>query len=99
TQLVFESGEVNGFIIANIGDLSPFDERAAVLEPQIAKTLFRVQRKYQKPIYLFTPLTELDSKSVTLIKKRMNMYNTIDELLEVLNAQRSHYSWQKRQKF
>jgi acyl-CoA synthetase (NDP forming) len=97
TQHVFESGEVDGFIIANIGDLSPFDDRAAILEPQIAKTLFRVQRKYQKPIYLFTPLTELDSESVALIKKRMNMYHTIDELLEVLNAQLFHYSKWKTQ--
>ncbi|MHA1266802.1 MAG: CoA-binding protein [Candidatus Helarchaeota archaeon] len=96
TQTVFESGEVDGFIIANIGDLSPFDERAAFLEPQIAKTLFRIQRKYQKPIYLFSPLTETDSKSVSLIKKKMNMYHTMDSLLETLQAQRTYFNYHQK---
>jgi len=86
-QGVFESGEVDGFIIANIGDLAPFQEEASVLEVQLAKTLLRVQRKSQKPIYLFTPLSELDSTSVSIIKKKMNMYHTTDSLLETLRAQ------------
>ncbi len=96
TQIVFESGEVDGFIIANIGDLSPFDERASILETQIAKTLLRVQDKYQKPIYLFTPLSETDSKSIPIIKKKMSMYHTMDSLVEVLKAQLSYNQWLKQ---
>ncbi|MFX1297268.1 MAG: acetate--CoA ligase family protein [Promethearchaeota archaeon] len=94
-QFVFESGEVDGFIMANIGDFAPYDERAAFLETQIATTFQRLQKKYKKPIYLFTILSEMDSKSITTIKKRMNMFHSMDELLEVLSAQLFHYRWKK----
>ena len=88
---IFESGEIDGFIIANIGEFSPFNEEAILLEVQIAKSLNRLEKKFQKPIYLFTLLNELDSKSIPLIKKKMNMYHSMDELLEVLKAQYFYY--------
>jgi len=93
---VFESDEIDGFIIANVGEFSPFDERATILETQIAKTLQRLEKKYQKPIYLFTLMSEINSKSVPLIKKRMNMYHTTDELIEVIKAQYFYYRWKSK---
>ncbi len=92
---VFESGEVDGFIVANIGEFSPFDDQATILETQIANTMKRLESKYQKPIYLFTLMSEADSKSIPLIKKRMNMYHSMDELLEVLKAQLFYSQWKK----
>ncbi len=95
TQIVFESGEIDGFIMANIGDLAPFDPRAGILEAQVAKTFKRLQKKYQKPIYLFTLLSEADSKSISIIKKDANMYHSMEELLEVLKAQMFYYRYKK----
>lgn len=92
---VFESEEVDGFIIANVGEFAPFDEEAVVLETQVAKTLQRIEKKYQKPLYLFTLMSEADSKSVPLIKKKMNMYHMTDELIEVLTRQFFYYNWRK----
>ncbi|NVM52733.1 MAG: CoA-binding protein [Candidatus Helarchaeota archaeon] len=97
-QHVFESEEVDGFIMANIGDLSSFDPRAVFIEPQVVRTFKRLQKKYQKPIYLFTLLSEADSKSVPLIKKRSNLYHSMDELLEVLKAQLFYYRSKMNQK-
>lgn len=96
TKAVFESGEVDGFVIANVGDMAPFEENAAVLESQIAISLLRIQRKSDKPIYLFTPLTELESNSIPIIKKKQNIYHTMDALIETLQAQFSHYRWKNR---
>jgi acyl-CoA synthetase (NDP forming) len=96
-RIVFESGEIDGFVIANVGEFSPFDDRAPILETQVAKSIQRIEKKYQKPIYLFTLLSETDSKSVPLIKKFMNMYHSTDELLEVLKAQWFYSRWKKKQ--
>lgn len=95
-QVGFESGEIDAFIIANIGEFSPFNEEATFLEVQIANSIRRLEKKYQKPIYLFTLLDEVDSKSVPMIKKKkMNMYHSMDELLEVLKAQYYYYGWKR----
>ncbi|NVM28025.1 MAG: CoA-binding protein [Candidatus Helarchaeota archaeon] len=93
---IFESGEIDGFIVANIGEFSSFEDEGGIIEVQIAKSLNRIQKKYQKPIYIFTLMTEADSKSIPLIKKKMNMYHSIDELLEVLKAQLFYYRWKER---
>lgn len=95
-KVIFESDEIDGFIVANVGEFSPFDEDATILETQLASSIKRLENKYQKPIYLFTLISEADSKSVPLIKKKMNMYHTMDELIEVLKAQLFYYSFRKR---
>jgi len=95
-KMVLESGEIDGFIIANIGEFAPFDENATILETQLAHSLKRLENKSHKPIYLFTLMSEADSKSIPLIKeKNMNMYHTMDELVEVLKAQLFYYSFNR----
>ena len=86
-KIVLESEEIDGFVVANIGEFAPFDEDATILETQLANSIKRLETKCQKPIYLFTLMSEADSKSVPLIKKKMPMYHSMDELIEVLQAQ------------
>ena len=94
-KIILERDEIDGFIVANVGEFAPFDENAALLEIQLASSIHRLETKYQKPIYLFTLLSEADSKSVPLIKKKMPMYHSMDELVEVLQAQIFHYGRSK----
>ncbi|MHA1144969.1 MAG: acetate--CoA ligase family protein [Candidatus Helarchaeota archaeon] len=93
TKILFESGEVDGFIIANIGEYSPFDELGEIFEMQVARSLNRIEKKLQKPVFLFSLLTVADSQSITKIKKKMNVYHSMDELIETLNGLWTHFQW------
>ncbi|TFF89007.1 MAG: acetyl-CoA synthetase [Promethearchaeota archaeon] len=97
-QIVFESGEIDAFIIANIGEFAPFNEEARFLEIQQAKSLKRLEKNLKKPVYLFTLLNEADSSSVSKIKRKMNMYHSMDELLAVIKSQYFYYNRLKRNK-
>ncbi|MBD3230881.1 MAG: hypothetical protein GF329_22070 [Candidatus Lokiarchaeota archaeon] len=97
-EIVFNSGEIDAFIIANIGEFAPFNEEARFLEIQQAKSLKRLEKHLKKPIYLFTLLNESDSDSVSKIKRKINMYHSMDELLEVIKASYKFYNIKQKLK-
>ncbi len=85
-NILFRENEVDGIVMANLGEGEMVLEVARELEVYIAKKLQQLEKKLQKPIFLFTILTEFESPTVQEIVQGGPVYHNAAELVAVLEG-------------
>jgi len=85
-KLLFSNDEVDAIIVANLGEGEMVIPEAEQIEGYIAKKLQQLEQKLNRPIFLFTILTEFDSKTVKQILQRGPVYHSAGELTTVIKG-------------
>ena len=85
-KLLFREDEVDAVVMANLGEGEIVLEIAREMEDYVAKKLQKFEERFQRPIFLFTILTEFDSKTVKNISQRGPVYHSAAEMITVLKG-------------
>ncbi|MFX1450040.1 MAG: CoA-binding protein [Promethearchaeota archaeon] len=85
-KIVFSENAVDAIVIANIGENELVIEEAGIMEDYVAKKIQEVEQNYERPILLYTMISEFESKSVQKISKRGPIYHSVSEVVTVLKG-------------
>ncbi|MFX0134815.1 MAG: CoA-binding protein [Candidatus Hodarchaeota archaeon] len=85
-KILFNENAVDAIVMANIGENELVFEEAGLMENYLAKQIQQLEQKYERPILLYTIISEFESKSVKKISKRGPVYHSVSEVVTVLKG-------------